>query len=233
MNIKKLSTKNSYKIVVDNESINNLYGYSNEKPLVLAHLYSHNPQEWKLQDCRLFKAGLPQPKLYLENTIYEFKTDNTKKLDLVIALADLKNYQITENSVVWSTMDGIVFNENTPKERIESFFSFKEGQEKLNKLANFWKNYFSDKIEPVENKYLQPNKEVLFMINFLIKEFEHNNTNEQLIKSVDQLSAIVDNYKKEYWKRTKIPIADDTLNLLIKYFENPNTINNPTKKLKF
>jgi wyosine [tRNA(Phe)-imidazoG37] synthetase (radical SAM superfamily) len=71
------------------------------------------------------------------------------------------------------------------------------------------------------------------MINFLIKEFEHNNTNEQLIKSVDQLSAIVDNYKKEYWKRTKIPIADDTLNLLIKYFENPNTINNPTKKLKF
>lgn len=228
MKIKKISTKNSYKIVVDDENINKLYGYSQKDPLVLAHLFSHYPNQWIIQDCRLFRKAIPAAKSYVQDTMCEYSADSQEQLQLMIALADLKIYKIIDNTVSWSTFAGIVVNDSINTQAPEPNWGFKEGQNKLKKLSEFWEQYSGTTIEIIDNKLLQLNKDALFMFNFLIKEFKNDNA----IKSEEQLSKTIDNFKTEYWEGTSISIPGNTLELLQEYLKKPVETNKNHKRLK-
>lgn len=228
MKIKKINTKNSYKIVVDDENINKLYGYSQKDPLVLAHLFSYNPNQWIIQDCRLFRKAIPAAKSYVQDTMCEYSADSQEQLQLMIALADLKIYKIIDNTVSWSTFAGIVVNDSINTQTPEPNWSFKEGQNKLKKLSEFWEQYSGTTIEIIDNKLLQLNKDALFMFNFLIKEFKNDNA----IKSEEQLSKTIDNFKTEYWEGTSISIPANTLELLQEYLKKPVETNENHKRLK-
>lgn len=228
MKIKQINTNNSYKVVLDDEHINTLYGYSQKNPLVLAHLFSYNSKKWNLQDCRLFRKGIPISQIYVADTICEFIAENHKKLELIISLADLKLYEVRENTVTWSTFEGIIPNEDSNTHKINNFFNFNDGKNKLKELYDFWQSHSGEQIETLENKLLQPNKDLLFTFNFLIKELENNKS----IKSEEQLSHIIDNLKVNYWEGTSIPISENTLQLLNLYFQAQKLNNDNHKKIK-
>lgn len=228
MKIKKISTKNSYKIVVDDMNINKLYGYSQKEPLVLAHLFSYSPNKWTLQDCRLFRKGIPPVKSYMQDTTCQYSADSQEQLQLMIALADLQVYNVIHNTVTWSTFEGIFPNNSNNTQTIEPTWGFKEGQNKLKDLYGFWEQYSSAKIEILDNKLLQLNNDVFFMLNFLINEFKNDNE----IKSEKQLSEIIDNFKIKYWEGTSISISCNTLELLQEYLQVPLETNKVYNKIK-
>lgn len=176
MKTKIIKSKGYWRLVVQDEEVNQQYDCTNKNPVVLGVLTEFFDSGcWALSDYRLSKHRFPSP--YLEEAVQIYHYENEKEKNKVIEY--LHTYEISEKEkcIIWSKFDSYAFDGDNPSHTDKygevystvARFSFKEGLNRLKQQKEFWENYDkkdlkSDEIR-IENIHRQPGEtEIYFKI---------------------------------------------------------------------
>lgn len=166
MKIKVIKYPGYYKLVCNEQSINEKHNCSQEDPITLATMSTWEMSKcWKLRDMRLEDVFHPSPYLEGSNLQKYMPVDEDDAQNLK---SQLRYYKETpEGEIKWGTFVGIVGmgdktdhpdNLSWIAQSIEGCWSFNAAREKFKEIKEFWKSFEGNDLKNamMEN----PNKQI-------------------------------------------------------------------------
>lgn len=163
--MKIIKYKGFYQLAVEDKDMNELYGFSQDNPIVLAIMTNYiMSKSWKVKDFRLLEnanGNVTSTFGDFDHQIYTPLNEN----DAQQLKSKLKHYVEKEGKIIWSSFNGVVVNPD-PTVQLNSDYlkgmgdfcwTFREAQKQLSEIKNFWESYHEKDLNniEIENKYRQ------------------------------------------------------------------------------
>lgn len=167
MKTKIVKDKGYYKLIIDDEKINQQYDCSNKDPIVLGHIINFFDSGcWSVCDYRLTKHRSPSP--YLEEGVeqYWYTTEEEK----LFVLSNLNTYRINQDTklITWHRFDIYAFdgdnlNHTDSRGKIQNEvarFTFKGALQRLKEQKEFWSHFDGDDLSNDKTSINNPARQI-------------------------------------------------------------------------
>jgi hypothetical protein len=166
MKTKILKQHGWWKLVVQDEAINQKYKCTNDKPIVLGVITNFGESGcWAAQDYRMKKNLLPSP--YLDDSLQEFMPKNEFEKETI--LKAVKSPTIEDNGVIsWHKFDTYLFDGDNPSHTssfgvefsILARFTFKTALKRLQEQKTFWDQFDKEDLTLEEIRLPNPHRQL-------------------------------------------------------------------------
>lgn len=166
MKMKIIKYKGFYQLAVADKDMNELYGCSQDNPIILAIMTNYiMTKYWKVKDFRLLENANGNVTSTFGDFDHQIYTP-LNEIDSEQLKSKLTHYVEKDGKIIWSSFNGVLVNPHPIIDPNLSVYlkgmgdfcwTFREAQKQFSELKNFWENYNEKDLNniEIENTYRQ------------------------------------------------------------------------------